>query len=132
MTVKSGKGHSKAYLFEDYKTTTQRTAESFRQDAELANETGEKVQEIKGYSLALSLCHHDIVKGTCLDYMHGLLLLGVVKTLLSLWFFPSKYNKGADCFIGDKVKSVDKMIAKMKPPDFIAHYPRPLKGNMQH
>lgn len=39
VTVKSGKGHSKAYLFEDYKTTTQRTAESFRQDAELANET---------------------------------------------------------------------------------------------
>ena len=56
-----------------------------------------------GYSLALSLCHHDIVKGTCLDYMHGLLLLGVVKTLLSLWFFPSKYNKGADYLIGDKV-----------------------------
>ena len=35
------------YLFEDYKTTTQRTAESFRQDAELANETGEKVNIIK-------------------------------------------------------------------------------------
>ena len=31
-----------------------------------------------------------------------------------------------------QVKSVDKMIAKMKPPDFIARYPRPLKGNMQH
>ena len=46
VTVKSGKGHSKAYLFEDYKTTTQRTAESFRQDAELANETGEKVNII--------------------------------------------------------------------------------------
>ena len=39
-----------------------------------------QVQGIKGYSLALSLCHQDIVKGTCLDYMHGL-LLGVVKTL---------------------------------------------------
>ena len=62
-----------------------------------------RVQGIKGYSLALSLCHHDIVKGTCLDYMHGL-LLGVVKTLLlSLWFFPSKYDKGADYFIGAKV-----------------------------
>ena len=43
VTVKLGKGHSNAYLFEDYKTTTQRTAESFRQDAELASETGEKV-----------------------------------------------------------------------------------------
>ena len=61
-----------------------------------------QVQGIKGYSLALSLSHHDIVKGTCLDYMHGF-LLGVVKTLLSLWFFPSKYNKKADYFIGDKV-----------------------------
>ena len=61
-----------------------------------------QVQGIKGYSLAPSLCHHDIVKGTCHDYMHGL-LLGVVKTLLSLWFFPSKYNKKADYFIGDKV-----------------------------
>lgn len=89
------------------------------------------MQGIKGYSLALSLCHHDIVKGTCLDYMHGL-LLRFVKTLLSVWFFPSKYNKGAHYFIGDKFKSVDKMIAKMKPPDFIARYPRPLKGNMQH
>ena len=47
MTVKLGKGHSNAYLFEDYKTTTQRTAESFRQDAELASETGEKVNIIK-------------------------------------------------------------------------------------
>ena len=47
VTVKLGKGHSNAYLFEDYKTTTQRTAESFRQDAELANETGEKVNIIK-------------------------------------------------------------------------------------
>ena len=61
-----------------------------------------QVQGIKGYSLALSLCHHDIVKGTCTCYMHGL-LLGVVKTLQSLWFFPSKYDKGADYFIGDKV-----------------------------
>ena len=45
--IKLGKGHSKAYLFEDYKTKTERTAESFRQDAELANETGEKVNIIK-------------------------------------------------------------------------------------
>ena len=47
VTVKLGKGHSNAYLFEDYKTTTQRTAESFGQDAELASETGEKVNIIK-------------------------------------------------------------------------------------
>ena len=41
-SIKSGKGHAKGYLHEDYKTTP-RTAESFVQDAELAHNSGQKV-----------------------------------------------------------------------------------------
>jgi len=43
-----------------------------------------------------------LIPGYVIDYLHGA-LLGVTKTLLMLWFSPSKHNKGKDFFIGDQV-----------------------------
>ena len=55
------------------------------------------------------LPHFDVVKGVVVDYMHGI-LLGVVKTLVQLWFdvvehrnFYKENKKYPDYFIGEKV-----------------------------
>lgn len=123
ITVKSGKGIAHSYPYTEFKSTTLRTAESFLHDAEEAHATRKPVHGIKGYSLLLCLNHHNIVMGTTIDYMHGL-LLGVVKSLVNLWFSPSKYNKNKDFFIGHQVRAVDKRLMRMKPPDFIPRCPR--------
>lgn len=62
----------------------------------------QQVNGIKGYSLVIALEHHSIIPGYVIDYMHGA-LLGVTKTMLTLWFSSSKDNKGKDFFIGDQV-----------------------------
>lgn len=61
-----------------------------------------QVDGIKGFALILTLQHHSLIPGYVIGYMHGT-LLGVTKTLLMLWFSPSKHNKGKDFFIGDQV-----------------------------
>ena len=49
------------------------------------------IKGVKGFSWLSILQHHDIVQGTAIDYMHGV-LLGVQKLLLKLWFNNS-YSK---------------------------------------
>ena len=55
-----------------------------------------------GYSLILALQYHGVIPGYVVDYMHSA-LLGVTKTMLMMWFSPSKENRGKDFFIGEEV-----------------------------
>ena len=66
----------------------------------------------------------DLVLGIVPDYMHGV-LVGGTKQLRNLWLSPSRYKK--PCFIGNKVKAIDKRLKDMKPPDCIQRLPRELE-----
>ncbi|KAJ7382408.1 hypothetical protein OS493_035249 [Desmophyllum pertusum] len=54
-SVKSGKGHAKAYQYADYKTTNLRTAQSFLEDADLATQYRTNTSELKAWLLYYSL-----------------------------------------------------------------------------
>lgn len=58
--------------------------------------------------MILALQHHDVIPGYVIDYMHGA-LLGVTKTMMMMWFSPSKDNKGKDFFIGEEVGKIQAM-----------------------
>mgnify|MGYP000609824795 FL=1 len=80
-TVKTGqRGHARTFPFneEDPKGPL-RTKELTLQHARYV------VNGDKGFSWLSILQHHDIVRRTAIDYMHGV-LLGVQKLLLNLWF----------------------------------------------
>ena len=55
------------------------------QDANKALKISAVVDGIKGPSWFAGLLSYDIIKGTAIDYMHGL-CLGVMKTMMNLWF----------------------------------------------
>ena len=87
-TVKTGqRGHARAFPFneEDPKGPL-RTNELTLQHARYV------VNGVKGFSWLSILQHHDIVRGTAIDYMHGV-LLGVQKLLLNLWFKNTDSNE---------------------------------------
>lgn len=58
--------------------------------------------------MILALQHHDVIPGYVIDYMHGA-LLGVTKTMMMMWFSPSKDNKRKDLFIGEEVGKIQAM-----------------------
>ena len=92
-TVKTGqRGHARTFPFneEDPKgplrtkeLTLQHAKEALNQ--QMAGKSRYVVNGVKGSSWLSILQHHDIVRGTAIDYMHGV-LLGVQKLLLNLWF----------------------------------------------
>ena len=59
-----------------------------------------QVKGIKGASPLIKLKYIDLPKTFVIDWMHSV-LLGVVKTILAMWF-DSAY-KGRNFYIGDKV-----------------------------
>ena len=98
-TVKTGPhGHARAFPFNNADPkgplrTNDLTLEHAKEavQEQLAGKTRCAVKGVKGFSLLSILRHHDIVRGTAIDYMHGV-LLGVRKLLLKLWF-DNSYSK---------------------------------------
>ena len=92
-TVKTGQwGHARAFPFNEEdpqgplrtdELTLQHAKEALKQ--QMAGKSRYVVNGVKGFSWFSILQHHDIVRGTAIDYMHGV-LLGVQKLLLNLWF----------------------------------------------
>lgn len=67
----------------------------------------------------------DIINGMVTDYLHCV-LLGVSKTLLSIWLDPKNDNK--EFYIGKKQsRLLDERLAHIKVPDVIRRPPRCLK-----
>lgn len=52
---------------------------------QMAGKSRYVVNGVKGFSWLSTLKYHNIVRGTAIDYMHGV-LLGAQKLLLNLWF----------------------------------------------
>ena len=105
VTSPAGKGFVHAYPFnKDNPCGPKRTKEGTLESAYSAVSQGKSVEGVKGPSWFLYFTYFDIIRGFCIDWMHGV-LLGVVRMLLNLWFCPSSHGKLWYC--GDAVKLAD-------------------------
>ncbi len=106
-----------------------REANSIVDKAIQATADKKPVQGIKGPSFLMGLRSYDYVKSFGIDYMHGV-LLGVVKTLLMLWFSAS--HKARDFSIAEHVTVVDNLLLNVKPPHFISRRPRSISDHLNY
>ena len=70
----------------------------------------------------------DVIRGTSIDYMHQS-ILGVRRQLLRLWFLPKFHSNS--WYIGRQVKSVDKCLVSIQPPEEFQRLPRSLCDTMK-
>lgn len=130
VVVKQGKGHTRCY---PYRTPTEavskRTHESFLRNGLSGNRENKKVVGVYDVTSLAMMPWFDVVLGMVPDYMHGC-LLGVTKTLLYKWFSATNYKK--PYFIGGQVKSINKRILKMRPPDFLTRLPRDMEKHFKN
>lgn len=91
-----------------------------------------KLFQVNGFrspSLLFGLPGFSIPLGVSIDYMHGV-CLGVVKTLVSLWFDSS--NTGKKWYCGELVHQVDSRLLSIKPPSAITRVPRSIDSHRKH
>ena len=106
-----------------------RTDDTFLRDASTALDNGSAEHGVKGYTWMKALPKFSIVKGMLIDYMHGV-CLGVIKTMLKLWFKP-KY-KTFPFNISNLVKVVDRRIKQLRPPIEITRTPRSIENDLMY
>jgi len=137
-TAKVGKkgGHTHVFPFiENQPKQPFRTKDSVLQDSQAALDkldAGEKkyvTNGVKGPSWLTFFPKFEIVHGIAIDYMHGV-LLGVQKTLLSLWFGVSKKGKAFN--FCSRVSKVDKRLLGIKPTSSVSRLPRSISQDLRH
>lgn len=130
-TVKvSARGHVHAFPFVQLDPVgPKRTHLETLQDADRAVKAGVAINGIKGPSWFAGLSSYDIIKGSGIDYMHGL-CLGVMKTLLNLWFAPE--NSGKPFSISGQVSKADKRLLQIQPPLEIGRTPRSIEHHRKY
>lgn len=138
-TVKtSAKGHTHAYPFDRENPSkgygTEQTHENTMQHAYDAHKSRlEKkyapVCGVKGYSWFMFIPGFDIIKGIAVDYMHCV-LLGVTKTLMTLWF--DKSHTAEFWNISKRVEEVDRHLLNITPPNCISRAPRSISKDYAH
>ena len=122
----SARGHVHAFPFiQEDPYGPKRTHLGTLQDADRALKTGGLADGIKGPSWFAGLSSYDIIKGTSIEYMHGL-CLGVTKTLLCLWFGTENASKPFN--ISEHVVKVD----QRHPPLEIARTPRSIEHHRKY
>ena len=99
------------------------------QDADKAVKTSAVVDGIKEPSWFAGLSSYDIIKGTAIDYMHGL-CLSVMKTMLNLWFASDNSNKPFG--ISELVSKADKKLLQIHPPLEIGRTPRSIQHHRKY
>ena len=70
-----------------------------------------------------------LFKGMSFDYMH-LVLLGIVRKLLQLWF--SKQHHAEIWYLGKYVKNIDTLLCSICPPNEIKRTPRSIESTMKY
>jgi hypothetical protein len=98
-----------------------RTHKDSAADAVESVNTSSSVHGIKGPSFLMCIRSFEYVKGTCIDYMHGV-LLGITKLLLKLWISPSFAKE--DFSVASLSEVIDSRLLQIKPPSFITRVPR--------
>ena len=105
---------------------------SHREFLEHANEAATRVSNgqkgavvngVKGVSAAFGFPGYDLIAGSCIDYMHTV-LLGITKQLMTYWF--DRKFKGSPFFCGDHLKECDARRANIQPPNSVGRIPRSL------
>ena len=136
-TVKTGqRGHARAFPFneEDPKGPL-RTNELALRDAkealrqQMAGKSRYVVNGVKGFSWLNILRYCDIVRGTAIDYMHGV-LLGVQKLLLNLWFSSTHSKKEFSQY--NLVSVVDQRLKNISPTLDITRLPRSISEHLKY
>lgn len=132
----SARGHTWIYPYQENDPSGPiRTLENVKKDAKRALDQlkeGVKrymVNGVKGPSWLSILDNFDIVRGTAIDYMHGV-LLGVQKHLLTMWFSPSL--SGQKFNISKLVGKVDKRLEDIKPTTNIKRLPRSISEHLKY
>lgn len=129
-TSEQGHGHTHIYPFNTADPTgPKRNAHLHEKDASEAHKKDSVVNGIKGPSWLMKLHHYDIIAGTSIDYMHCT-LLGVMKTLMSLWF--SSQHSSERYYIGKYVLVVDERLKEIKPPSVISRKPRAISEHFKY
>lgn len=122
--VKVGKGSTRVFPPDmENLVGPARSNESVCEDASAAIEIQSPVNGIKGPSWFSYLKYYSFVHSTAIDYMHGV-LLGVTKTLHSLWFSPKYSTHGFS--ISTQIDIVNKRLLQIKPPNYMSRLPRSL------
>ena len=106
-----------------------RTNESMINDAMEAVRTGKPINGVKGPTALYLAKNYDVIKGTSVDYMHGV-LLGVMKTLMKLWFDKAHNKEEYSCY--SKITEIDQRIQKLSPSNAINRMPRKIDKNLCH
>lgn len=130
-TFKTGKGGSVRIFPYQGENVNEHKRDKLQtiQNAIQATECGKPVQGIKGPSFLMDLKAYDFVKGSCIDYMHGV-LLGITKLLTTLWVSP-KHSKETFS-IATFSELIDKKLLSIKPPSFISRVPRTLSCHFKY
>lgn len=97
---------------------------------QLAEDTNRyMVNGVKGLSWFDILDNFDVVRGTAIDDMHGI-LLGVQKHLLKLWFSPSL--SGNNFNFSKLVDKVDERLEEIQPTTNIKRLPRSIWQHLKY
>ena len=91
-----------------------------------AQQLGSAVFGIKGESPLAS--HIDLVNSIPIDYMHAV-LEGVTKQFLTMWF--NTKNHKSSFYLGRKVKEIDRLLIKIKPPSEFRRSPRSIETTLK-
>ncbi len=130
VTCPAGKRFVQAYPFnKDNPCGPQRTKDGTLESARCAISQGEPVERVKGPSWFSYFTYFDIIRGFCIDWMHGV-LLGVVRMLLNFLFCPSNHGKLWYC--GDAVKLVDQRLSEICPPSCLSRRPRSIEKHRSY
>ena len=65
------------------------------------------------------------ISGTCIDYMHSL-LVGVVKSMFSKWF--GQENHQMICSLRNYMQQIDQRVINIRPPKYIPTTPRSINS----
>ena len=126
----SEKGHCHVFPFKaENPCGPRRSHAGYLEDVNTAVQNNIICRGIKGPSFLQCLSYYNLVEGTCIDYMHGI-LLGVTKLLMSLWFLPEHSSKAFSLvpFVGQ----IDKRLKNIKPPNNITRLPRSIKDHLKY
>ena len=103
-----------------------RTHSTLKVNAETALESGQAEKGIKGPSVLSP--YLNVVDDIPVDYMHAV-LEGVIKQIMCMWF-NSKHHKSS-FYMGTKVKAIDRLLLKIKPPSHFRRSPRPIQSTLK-
>ena len=109
--------------------TADRTREQCCLDAINAVEQKKTINGIKGPSFLMAFRSFDFVRCSAIAYMHGE-LLGITKTLISLWISPSMSKEKFS--VSHAVDLLDERLTKIKPPAFITRIPRTISSHFKY